>query len=84
MSSSQIKPKSHIEIALKSIDAFRNNGKLDRDELQGMLDIALKDGQIDEHEKRTLLSIMIQGAKAGLEPDTMALIETIKRRHGLG
>ena len=75
--------KSYIEIAIESIQAFANDGKLDAAELQRMLDIALRDGQIDADELRVLGKIVMQAEKGPLDTDVQRLIAEIRLRHGL-
>ena len=75
--------KSYIEIALESIQAFANDGKLDAAEFQRMLDIALRDGQIDADESRVLGKIILQAEKSPVAADVQALIAQIRQRHGL-
>ena len=75
--------KSHLAIALQSIDAFANNGKLDAHELQHMLDTALTDGEIDA-ERRVLAKIVAQAAPTSLDAETIALLVKLKMRHGIG
>jgi hypothetical protein len=79
----QKSPKSYIEMAIESINAFANDGKLDAPELQRMLDIALRDGQIDADEQRVLGKILMQAEKGPLDPAVTALIAQIRARHGL-
>jgi hypothetical protein len=50
--------KSHIKIALDSFEYFQNDGKLDADELQKLMDIALLDNEIDDDEKTILLEVI--------------------------
>ncbi len=76
-------PKSYIEMAIESIQVFANDGKLDAAELQRLLDIALRDGQIDADELRVLGTIVAQAEKGPVAPDVQALIEQIRQRHGL-
>lgn len=76
--------KSHLAIALQSIDAFANNGKLDAHELQRMLDTALTDGEIDAEERRVLAKIVAQAAPTSLDAETIALLVKLKMRHGIG
>lgn len=75
--------KSYIEMAIESIQAFANDGKLDAAELQRMLDIALRDGQIDADELRVLGKIVTQAEKGPVDADVQALIAQIRVRHGL-
>ena len=75
--------KSYIEMAIESIQVFANDGKLDAAELQHMLDIALRDGQIDADELRVLGKIVTQAEKGPVDSDVQALIAQIRLRHGL-
>ena len=79
----QKQPKSYIEMAIESIQAFANDGKLDVKELQRMLDIALRDGQIDADEMRVLGKIVMQAEKGPLDDEAKALIVQLRVRHGL-
>lgn len=79
----KVQAKSYIEMAIDSIQAFANDGKLDASELQKLLDIALRDGQIDADEMRVLAKIVTQAEKSPLDAATSALITQIRARHGL-
>ena len=79
----KIQAKSYIEMAIDSIQAFANDGKLDATELQRLLDIAMRDGQIDADEMRVLSKILTQAEKSPLDNETSALIAQIRARHGL-
>ncbi|GAB1267823.1 hypothetical protein NBRC116493_10760 [Aurantivibrio infirmus] len=48
----------YLEMTFRSIDCFANDGRLDVDELNQILDIALRDGMVDENEKRVLRNII--------------------------
>ena len=50
----------HLELAYYSVHAFGNDGKLDEAELDKLLDIAIKDGKVDEDETRVLKKIFSQ------------------------
>lgn len=50
--------KSHIEMALKSAEAFTNGGKLDAKELTEIIDIAERDNVIDQDEIRVLRNMI--------------------------
>lgn len=52
------KKNDHLEMAFRSISCFSNDGKLDVHELNEIVSIALKDGVVDENEKRVLSSIV--------------------------
>ncbi len=48
-----------IELAYSTIKVFTDDGKMDLGELNFLLGIALKDGQIDDDEKRILKSLVL-------------------------
>lgn len=52
------KAKDHIQMALKSIEGFANGGKLDAKELAEILQIAKRDGVIDQDEIRVFRNII--------------------------
>jgi hypothetical protein len=52
-------PKSHHEIALSSINCFKD-GVLDLEELNFLMGLALRDDHVDDDEKRVLSNIFKQ------------------------
>jgi hypothetical protein len=50
--------KPHIQMALKSIEAFANGGKLESKELREILQIAERDSIIDQDEIRVFRNII--------------------------
>lgn len=50
--------RSHIEMALKSIDGFAIGGKLSARELEEIIKLAEDDGLIDQDEVRVFRSII--------------------------
>jgi len=50
--------KDHIQMALKSIEGFANGGQLDAKELEEIIQIAERDGVIDQDEIRVLRNII--------------------------
>lgn len=50
--------KSHLEISFRSIRCFTDDGKLDAKEFHELVEIALRDGKIDDDEKRVLNNII--------------------------
>lgn len=44
--------RDYLEMSFKSINCFANDGKLDAEELGVILDIALRNGVVDDNEKR--------------------------------
>jgi len=51
-------PKDYIEMAFKSIESFKNGGKLSAKELDNLIKIAERDGIVDQNEIRVLQKII--------------------------
>ena len=56
--------KDYIEMAFRSIECFKKDGKLDAKELDSIIKIAERDGIIDQNEIRVLQKII-----AKIKPD---------------
>ena len=48
----------YLEMSFRSINCFANDGKLDVSELNEIVSVALRDGVVDENEKRVLGKII--------------------------
>lgn len=53
-------PRDYLEMTFRSIQCFSNDGRLDVHELGALLDIAERDGVIDDNEIRVLKKIIAQ------------------------
>lgn len=51
-------PRDYLEMSFRSIQCFANDGRLDVQELSSLLQIAERDGVIDDNETRVLKSII--------------------------
>lgn len=69
---------SHQKIALASIGAFSNDGKLDAFELETLAGIARKDGAIGADEARVLRGIIDRITDAELTPEMQAAIAELR------
>ncbi len=50
--------RDYLEMSFRSIQCFADDGKLDAEELGSILEIAEKDGEIDQNEIRVLRNII--------------------------
>ncbi len=50
--------RDYLEITFRSINCFADDGKMDAQELDSLLTIAMKDGVVDDNEKRVLGNII--------------------------
>ena len=55
-----LEPRDYLEMTFRSIQCFANDGRLDVQELGALLDIAERDGAIDDNEIRVLKKIIAQ------------------------
>ncbi len=74
--------RDYLEIAFKSIQCFSNDGKLVLSELDQLLAIALKDGVVDENEKRVLGAIFSRLTPSELTPSMQQRIAQIRQQNG--
>lgn len=74
---------SHHEIAIASIHVFTDDGRLDLAELEKLLALALRDGNVDEDEKRVLGNILGRAERDGVAPEVQARIDQVRRQHGV-
>jgi len=71
----------YLELTYHSIQCFANDGKLLVDELDGLIDIALRDGVVDEDEKRVLNNIFSKLNSEDLTVEMGSKIAAIKKKH---
>ena len=55
-----LEPRDYLEMTFRSIQCFANDGRLDVHELGALLDIAERDGAIDDNEIRVPKKIIAQ------------------------
>ena len=85
MASDSTPPESsaYLELAYSSINVFADDGTLDMGELNFLLGIALRDGQIDDDERRVLGNILKQALTVPLTPSVKSRIVEIQRKYSL-
>ena len=74
---------SYIELAYSSIRVFADDGALDLGELNFLMGLALKDGQIDDDEKRVLSNIFKQVSQSQVSATVWKRIGEVKAKHGI-
>lgn len=73
----------HLEIAYKSTVLFANDGKLDEAELNSLLDIALRDGEVNDDEKRVLGNIINRLKEHEIDDSFSQRINEVKTKYGI-
>ncbi|WMS85789.1 hypothetical protein [Pleionea litopenaei] len=70
----------HIEMSQFAISIFRDDGKLDIEELEVLVKIALRDSTMSEDEKRVLRSILDRLNFDDLNRELILKIEQLEQR----
>ena len=76
-------PKSHIEIAFRSIPVFADDGQIDVGEINFLLGLALRDNTIDEDERRVLAKVFAEAEKSSLPVAVQERIAEARAKHGI-
>jgi hypothetical protein len=75
--------RDYLEMSYRSIQCFSNDGKLLVSELDEIVSIALKDGVVDDNEKRVLGSIIKKLVPSELTPEMVGRVAQLRRQFGL-
>lgn len=75
-------PRDYLEMSFRSIQCFANDGRLDVHELGSLLDIAERDGVIDDNEIRVLKKIIAQIKPEEIDQPMQDKIEHILQKIG--
>jgi len=73
--------RDYLDLTFKSIECFSNDGKLLLSELDELMRLALKDGILDDNEKRVLLNIFSRLTPEELTTEMRFEIEKIRAKH---
>jgi hypothetical protein len=71
------------KMLFRSFECFSNDGILDVDELDQILEIAMRDDTVDEDEKKVLKNIIYNLTSADLSPDLWERVEALIQQYGL-
>lgn len=75
--------RDYLEMSFRSIHCFTNDGTLDVNELQSLVDIAKRDGVVDDNEKRVLRNIFSRLKAEELSPEMIEKIQQIREDAGI-
>ncbi|MES9903807.1 MAG: hypothetical protein ABW168_14170 [Sedimenticola sp.] len=73
--------RDYLEMSFHSINCFANDGKLDINELNQILDIAMRDGVVDDNEKRVLQNIISRVKPSEMSAEMAAKVIEIRQKH---
>lgn len=74
----------YLEISFRSIRCFSDDGKLDVNELNQLVDIALRDGAVDDEERRVLAKIISLLKEDELTTEMRGRIATLRSQYAIG
>lgn len=74
---------THLEIAAASVRVFANDGTLDMRELEHLLSVALRDGSVNEDERRVLGNILGRLKEHEVTPAVWERIGEVRRQYGI-
>ena len=66
-----------------AIEGFKKDGKLNVDELDHILKLAMDDNIMDKEEKKVLMNILFSLTSADLTPELWSRVEQLVRRFEL-
>jgi hypothetical protein len=75
--------RDYLEMAYRSIECFANDGKLLVGELDEIVSIAMRDGVVDDNEKRVLKAIITRLNPDELTPEMLARIAQLRQQVGM-
>jgi hypothetical protein len=74
--------RDYLELSVKSIQCFANDGRLDADELGKLIAIAERDGSFDANEIRVLQSIIRRIQPSEVDAAMQARLAELSRKMG--
>jgi hypothetical protein len=77
------KSSASTDIALSSIQIFMNDGTIDIHELEHMLNLALRDGVMDEDEKHVLGNVFSKIHEHEVKPEVWTRIREVKQKYAI-
>lgn len=75
-------PRDYLEMTFRSIQCFSNDGRLDAQELKALLEIAERDGEIDDNEVRVLRKIIAQVRPEEIDAALREKIAIVEQKFG--
>jgi CBS domain containing-hemolysin-like protein len=73
--------RSYLDIALASLKVFSDDGRLDLDELEGLMSLALRDNAIDVDERAVLANVFRRAERSVLSPEVCVRIAEVRAKH---
>jgi len=75
--------QSSIELAYASFAVFADDGTIDAGELNFLLGLALRDGKVDDEEKRVLRGVFNRITEPDVSAAVWRRIQAVRSQHGI-
>lgn len=72
-----------IQLAYASLAIFADDGTIDTNELDALLRLAMRDGELSESEKAVLRNVFNRVLEEEVDGDVWERIQGIRRMHGV-
>lgn len=72
-----------IELAYASLAVFADDGQLDLGELETLLGLALRDGEIDDSERAVLRGVFNRVLEPDVSGDVWLRLQQVRETHGI-
>lgn len=79
----QAQNQDGIELAYASLAVFADDGTVDMGELNGLLRLAMRDGELSESEKAVLRNVFNRVLEEDVDGVVWERIQGIRRMHGV-
>lgn len=79
----QAQNKDGIELAYASLAVFADDGTIDMDELNSLIRLAMRDGELSDSEKAVLRNVFNRMLEEDVEGDVWERIQGIRRMHAI-
>ncbi|VAW58132.1 hypothetical protein MNBD_GAMMA11-721 [hydrothermal vent metagenome] len=73
--------RDYLDLTFRTIECFKHDGTLQVNELEELVQLALKDGVLDDNEKRILKNIFSRLTPEELSKEMLEEIEKIRSQH---
>ena len=73
----------YLDIAAESVKIFGKDGKLDENELDRLLEIALRDHNVDKNEERVLSNILSKLKSYEISSNMRSKLRDFEHAHGV-
>lgn len=75
--------RDYLDLATYAAEAFSNDGTLNQQEFNKMMDIVLRDGKVDENEKRVLGNIFNRIKENELPAELAAKVQQVRDQYSI-